>query len=86
MKGLHYACKTAILHSQSDLELHVMLAIDPFSTDVHLVPLGDSSGGRGVGQVEGVYLLLEGYWIKAIAFHPTGWTYVTHILPPYSFP
>ena len=48
MKGLHYACKTAILYSQSDLELLVMLAIDPFSADVHLVSLGDSSGFRGV--------------------------------------
>jgi DNA cross-link repair 1A protein len=62
--------KAAILRCQSDPELHGMLTSDPFSANVHLVPLGVVSSDR-LKEYIGRW---KGHWTKAIAFRPTGWT------------
>ncbi|KAI0286113.1 DRMBL-domain-containing protein [Russula aff. rugulosa BPL654] len=63
--------KAAILRCQSDPELHDMLTTDPFSANVHLVPLGVATSDR-LKEYIGRW---KGHWAKAIAFRPTGWTY-----------
>ncbi|KAI0306093.1 DNA repair metallo-beta-lactamase-domain-containing protein [Multifurca ochricompacta] len=63
--------KAAILRCQSDPELHGMLTTDPFSANVHLVPLGVVTSDRLKEYIK----RWKGYWIKVIAFRPTGWTY-----------
>jgi len=63
--------KAAILRRQSDPELHGMLTTDPFSANVHLVPLSMVASDR-LKEYIGRW---KGHWTKAIAFRPTGWTY-----------
>ncbi|KAH9964754.1 DRMBL-domain-containing protein [Russula compacta] len=63
--------KAAILRCQSDPDLHGMLTADPFSANVHLVPLGVATSDR-LKEYIGRW---KGHWAKAIAFRPTGWTY-----------
>ena len=47
-----------------------MLTTDPFSANVHLVPLGMVASDR-LKEYTGRW---KGHWTKAIAFRPTGWT------------
>ncbi|KAH9072363.1 DRMBL-domain-containing protein [Lactarius deliciosus] len=63
--------KAAILRCQSDPELHRMLTADPFSANVHLVPLNVATSDR-LKEYMGRW---NGHWTKAVAFRPTGWTY-----------
>jgi len=63
--------KAAILRCQSDPELQGMLTADPFSANVHLVPLSVVTSDR-LKEYVGRW---SGHWSKAIAFRPTGWTY-----------
>ena len=62
--------KAAILRCQSDPELHGMLMTNPFSANVHLVPLGVVMSDR----LKDYIGRRKDHWTKAIAFHPTGWT------------
>ena len=62
--------KAAILRCQSDPELHEMLTTDPFSANVHLVPLSVATSDR-LKEYIGRW---KGHWAKTIAFRPTGWT------------
>ncbi|KAI0287810.1 DRMBL-domain-containing protein [Russula brevipes] len=63
--------KAAILRCQSDPELHEMLTTDPFSANVHLVPLGVVTSDR----LKEYISRWNGHWTKAVGFRPTGWTY-----------
>lgn len=66
------ARKAAILHCQSDPELHAMLTTDPLSAGVHLVPLSIISSDKLK-----IYMdRFKGNYTRAIGFRPTGWTYV----------
>ncbi|KAF8262628.1 DNA repair metallo-beta-lactamase-domain-containing protein [Lactarius quietus] len=63
--------KAAILRCQSDPELHAMLTADPFSANVHLVPLNVATSDR----LKEYMARWNGHWSKAVAFRPTGWSY-----------
>lgn len=62
--------KAAILRCQSDPELRGMLTTNPFSANIHLVPLGAVMYDR-LNEYIG---RRKDHWIKAIAFHPMRWT------------
>ncbi|KAH9172978.1 hypothetical protein EDB89DRAFT_1961991 [Lactarius sanguifluus] len=47
-----------------------MLTADPFSANVHLVPLNVATSDR-LKEYMGRW---NGHWTKAVAFRPTGWT------------
>ncbi|KAN0129821.1 DNA repair metallo-beta-lactamase domain containing protein [Lactarius tabidus] len=63
--------KAAILRCQSDPELHELLTADPFSANVHLVPLNVATSDR----LKEYMSRWNGHWSKAVAFRPTGWSY-----------
>ncbi|KAH9072370.1 DNA repair metallo-beta-lactamase, partial [Lactarius deliciosus] len=48
-----------------------MLTADPFSVNVHIVPLNVATSNR-LKEYMGRW---NGHWTKAVAFRPTGWTY-----------
>jgi DNA cross-link repair 1A protein len=62
--------KAAILRCQSDPELHEMLTADPFSANVHLVPLNITTSDR----LKEYMVRWNGHWSKVVAFRPTGWS------------
>jgi DNA cross-link repair 1A protein len=62
--------KAAILRCQSDPELHELLTADPFSANVHLVPLNVATSDR----LKEYMSRWNGHWSKAVAFRPTGWS------------
>ncbi len=64
------ARKTAILHCESDPELHAMLTTDPYTAGVHVVPLGQVSSDHIQTYME----RWNGKFAKVVAFRPTGWT------------
>ena len=62
--------KAAILRCESDAELDALLTSDPKAAGVHVVPLAVISTDRLKPYME----RWDGYYTKAIAFRPTGWT------------
>ncbi|WWC92862.1 uncharacterized protein L201_007823 [Kwoniella dendrophila CBS 6074] len=63
--------KKGILLCQTDPELHSMISADPFSSQVHLLPLGNIQLDR----MQPYLARLHPHFDRVLAFRPTGWTY-----------
>ncbi|OCF43848.1 DNA cross-link repair 1A protein [Kwoniella heveanensis CBS 569] len=63
--------KKGILLCQTDPELHSLLSTDPFSSQVHLLPLGNIQLDR----LQPYLARLHPHFDRVLALRPTGWSY-----------
>ncbi|KZT51302.1 DRMBL-domain-containing protein [Calocera cornea HHB12733] len=66
------ARKRGLLMAQDDPELHSMLTSDPYTCQVHLLPLQNIS----VERMQDYLAHFKGLFDRVLGFRPTGWTYV----------
>ncbi|EJT98792.1 DRMBL-domain-containing protein [Dacryopinax primogenitus] len=66
------ARKRGLLLAQDDPELHSLLTTDPYSCQVHLLPLQSITVDRMQDYLE----QFKGLFDRVLGFRPTGWTYV----------
>ncbi|KZO97134.1 DRMBL-domain-containing protein, partial [Calocera viscosa TUFC12733] len=66
------ALKRSLLLAQDDPELHAMLTSDPYTCQVHLLPLQNIS----VERMQEYLAHFKGLYDRVLGFRPTGWTYV----------